>query len=470
VYQENYFHVAGKLIPKIYLQSENNTFKIHMKKGEKFVYFSIISIKKDSRNVFTLIDYIAQPGDKIIISIVNRQLTFSGTGYAKYKVRYEYTNVNKEWYQNFSDSLNKARPKFVQSNKLDSLAYSQAPQDLKDQIAYDYSKLNYDLHLTEQYKQEISPFIFSVMKANLLAKTDLAILSSYLIRHNQGINNISESYRALIRNELAQIYNQHGERLIKLIPESIRIYSEGYSAFMVDKLYSEDTLGKSSFQWVKNNLTGEIRDRSFLQYFSLYYHINKNNDENLAKALGIIKNDHYKELLLNLYSSSIEGAAAYNFALPDSSGKIFKLADFKGKTVVLDFWFTGCVGCEGLAYYMKDIEKSLKNNPLIKFISINIDKDKSKWINSVKSHRYTGEESLDLYTEGLAGKHPFIDFYKIVAYPTLIIIDKDGKIITTNPEKPVDKLTANKFTELLKNTVNKQTGTVIKDPVPVHSY
>jgi len=33
------------------------------------------------------------------------------------------------------------------------------------------------------------------------------------------------------------------------------------------------------------------------------------------------------------------------FALPDSTGKEFSLADFKGKYVLVDFWYSGCAPC-----------------------------------------------------------------------------------------------------------------------------
>ena len=37
---------------------------------------------------------------------------------------------------------------------------------------------------------------------------------------------------------------------------------------------------------------------------------------------------------------------AADFALQDVTGKTIKLADFKGKVVLLDFWATWCTGCK----------------------------------------------------------------------------------------------------------------------------
>ena len=41
---------------------------------------------------------------------------------------------------------------------------------------------------------------------------------------------------------------------------------------------------------------------------------------------------------------------------------------------------------------------------------------------------YTSEHSINLYTEGKADLHPMISHYLIKAYPTIILVDKNGKL------------------------------------------
>lgn len=123
--------------------------------------------------------------------------------------------------------------------------------------------------------------------------------------------------------------------------------------------------------------------------------------------------------------------SAYDFKLKDSNGKTVKLSDFKGKVVVLDFWFTGCINC--MNFYrssLSNAERHYWHNSDVIFISVCIDKDKSTWLTSLKKGLYTSDASVNLYTGGLGDRHPVIKSYQITTYPQPIIINKTGGILS----------------------------------------
>lgn len=158
-------------------------------------------------------------------------------------------------------------------------------------------------------------------------------------------------------------------------------------------------------------------------------------------ALGQVKNNAYymgqarekvrdKDCINVINSLDIRatGKEMFDFELQDASGKLVKLSDFKGKTVLIDFWYTGCGGCE--LYYGKvlsKVEKELHGKD-IEFIAISMDRGKERWLKSIKSNQYTSEHATNLYTGGVGFKHEVSTRYGIFSFPTLIVVDKEGKI------------------------------------------
>jgi cytochrome oxidase Cu insertion factor (SCO1/SenC/PrrC family) len=149
-----------------------------------------------------------------------------------------------------------------------------------------------------------------------------------------------------------------------------------------------------------------------------------------------VKNEDFKDYLEKLLSIK-EGTNSYNFNLPDAEGKIIKMTNLKGKVLLLDFWFTGCANCILIQPWLKKIEERFKNDSIC-FVSISTDKDKNRWLKSTKEGKYTTPGSINLFTEGKGENHPIIKHYCIMGYPTLILINKDGKLSATPIDPRVD--------------------------------
>ncbi|WP_312336270.1 TlpA disulfide reductase family protein [Sphingobacterium sp.] len=124
------------------------------------------------------------------------------------------------------------------------------------------------------------------------------------------------------------------------------------------------------------------------------------------------------------------GKPFYNFSLPDSTGKYFSLKDFKGKVLIIDFWYNGCGGCKLIVPALKDVENELTGSN-IQFISIGID-SRDYWLKGIG--KYSNEGSLQLYTNEETDKHPMIKYLNIHSYPRLIIVDKEGNILPAPPD------------------------------------
>ncbi|MDR2270356.1 MAG: redoxin domain-containing protein [Sphingobacterium sp.] len=128
--------------------------------------------------------------------------------------------------------------------------------------------------------------------------------------------------------------------------------------------------------------------------------------------------------ILNMFvaDTAYIGKSANTFTIPDMSGKMVSMQDFKGKVVLIDTWATWCGPCKAQIPFLKEVEEHYKGNDNIVFVGISIDaeKDKEKWLKTIKEKELTGIQLLDDKGKFFARK------YNITAIPRFCLIDKEG--------------------------------------------
>lgn len=117
------------------------------------------------------------------------------------------------------------------------------------------------------------------------------------------------------------------------------------------------------------------------------------------------------------------GDAAPEFSLKDAEGKEYKLADFKGKIVLLDFWATWCGPCKQAMPSIQKISETFKDKA-VAVIGVNT------WEKGEKAGPEYMKKQGFTYLNLLKGDD-LAKAYGVSGIPTLILIDKDGKILHT---------------------------------------
>jgi thiol-disulfide isomerase/thioredoxin len=126
------------------------------------------------------------------------------------------------------------------------------------------------------------------------------------------------------------------------------------------------------------------------------------------------------------------GKTSYNFSLPDTTGKIVSMKDFKGKVVLVDVWATWCGPCKAQFPFLREIEEEYANNKEIVFVGISLDKVevKQKWKDMIKKESLGGIQLLDDLGKGFGRK------YDIAAIPRFMLIDRQGRWIEIRCPRP----------------------------------
>lgn len=393
----------------------NHSFKFKIDLQDYPEYFNLEFSNDQSKNLFKCL---IEKDDNISLIKINNTYIFSGKGSGKNNIQQHILEI---------------------TNKYLSLIKHDNPVHIKRDFMIKDSISDFQIQYLNSVKSEITQQAFELIKADIIGEN---LQKSYYICHwLTGIQSKSFIDNLSDYNQDKELIN--GQRELgsgESLAYSYNLPSGIIEKFNYDSCYMQ---GKTfnvnaCYDYLKNHYSGLLRER----LITLLILSNRNAEIDLTycinNALGIVKRGDFLFSLKKLQSSRIKGAVAYNFSLTDTKGNFHRLSDYKGKVVVLDFWYTGCPACLTLAPFLFKVQKSLINKPVV-FISICIDKNKNVWMNSVKEGKYTSDLSMNLYTGGMGKEDQMIKHYGITSYPTLLVIDKSGKLCANGTDPRHDE-------------------------------
>ena len=163
---------------------------------------------------------------------------------------------------------------------------------------------------------------------------------------------------------------------------------------------------------------------------------NNNIHEDYRQILPLFTTERMKNRLSEKYQSALEtvsGKQSIDFDYENFSGGRKTLSDLAGKLAYIDVWATWCGPCIKEFPSLKELVQEYTDKK-IEFVSISIDdkKDYEKWRKMVSEKNIGGIQLFD--SEGLNSS--FMKAFNVGLIPRFIMLDKEGKIITSNAPRP----------------------------------
>lgn len=146
-------------------------------------------------------------------------------------------------------------------------------------------------------------------------------------------------------------------------------------------------------------------------------------------------------ILLALGGTAANRAIAAGRSLPDVSlfdwnGRPFRLADTRGKVVLVDFWASWCGGCKGALPALDRIARRHLDSGLT-VLAVNIDTDAQKGERFLAQHLPASAMTLLRDPEGTVMSRLGAE-----GMPALFLVDREGRITLAEAAYPLERLEA----------------------------
>jgi len=114
-----------------------------------------------------------------------------------------------------------------------------------------------------------------------------------------------------------------------------------------------------------------------------------------------------------------------DFTLETTTGKEIRLADYRGKVILLDIWASWCPDCREICPHIQKLYETYRPKGLA-VLTVSVDKDAETVTAWMKEHGYTYPVAM--------GDKTTREILKVRAIPTVYLIGLDGKVVSRHVE------------------------------------
>ncbi len=201
----------------------------------------------------------------------------------------------------------------------------------------------------------------------------------------------------------------------------------------------------------------EIQDKSIRDYYvakSLYEKLNGDRaplDSKLLDSLLVqVESPAFRKKVMDaqtfyteLSGQSIEHVESLKNTDHLSNAKnadslwVELIRPYKGKIIYVDFWGTWCGPCKKEMEYVADLKKQFVGKDVV-FMYLANNSPEVSWKNVIKDYSLTGENVVH-YRLPAEQQTMIEQRFGVNAFPTYMIVDRNGNIVNTDPPSPSQK-------------------------------
>lgn len=241
-------------------------------------------------------------------------------------------------------------------------------------------------------------------------------------------NKSAEYYEYAKQYSTALFYTKKYLDGLKFAREAYSLGKKGDKAFedIYVNLLVANKLLKEAFPLMEENLKSGRASSEVKANLKAAYVAYKGSEEGYIEFEKSVD-----ETVIGELSKQMIKEPAFNFVIKDLNGKTVSLSDFKGKTVILDFWAMWCVPCKASFPQMQAAVSKYKDDPSVVFLFIHTWEKEANPTKSasdyIKSNNYTFNVLMDLQDSRSRSNKVALE-YKLSAIPAKFVIDGNGDI------------------------------------------
>jgi hypothetical protein len=120
----------------------------------------------------------------------------------------------------------------------------------------------------------------------------------------------------------------------------------------------------------------------------------------------------------------VPGTVLPAIALPDSSGRTIDLKALPAERFLVVFYSAGCPHCRTMMPELKEAWAARKSKD-VEVIAVGLENNRNEWLGFVREQRPPWHSVSDL----LGWNSPLVEGYRIYATPTMVLVDKEMRLI-----------------------------------------
>jgi len=166
--------------------------------------------------------------------------------------------------------------------------------------------------------------------------------------------------------------------------------------------------------------TGTSSRREIRQKLGNVWRLTHGSDAGLGEYLLFTFDEIWQASLAVKPKKNADAREPSDFTLRKApEGTAFSLKETKGKVLALNFWATWCGPCHALEPLFARVASDFQANPDVLFLAADCDEDESLVAGYLQEHKL---RTPVVFADGLER------FFTVNAFPTVIVIDRAGKI------------------------------------------